>query len=100
MFEKRLEVELKKAKLDSDKTFFLFPEENLTNWKAYLLGPEDSPYEGGAFLVKLEIAMVGLLFAHTIGLSGQSTESDVPNEDLPSKHSLGHWIGVSRHLEE
>jgi peroxin-4 len=60
MFAQRLVSEVKKARNDSDQNFFIFPEgDNLQSWKAFLLGPADSPFEEGAFQLRVYISQVG-----------------------------------------
>jgi ubiquitin-protein ligase len=58
MFGTRLTVELKKARLESDQNFFLYADEDLKTWRAFILGPADSPYENGAFHLRLNITQV------------------------------------------
>lgn len=59
MFGTRLAVEVKKARLESDQNFFLYPDDDLKTWRAFILGPPDSPYEDGAFHLRLNITQVG-----------------------------------------
>lgn len=65
MFGTRLTVELKKAKLESDHNFFLFPDDDLKTWRALILGPPDSPYEDGAFYLRLNITNVRASYCRT-----------------------------------
>jgi ubiquitin-protein ligase len=59
MFAKRLAVEVKKARTESTPLFYLFPEgESLMNWKAFLIGPQDSPYEDGVFQINMQATQV------------------------------------------
>ena len=58
MFGQRLATEVKKARADSDRNFFVHPKDNLQNWKAFILGPQDSPYEEGVFELSISIAQV------------------------------------------
>lgn len=57
MFAARLAVEVKRARQESDKNFFLYPDAgSLQSWQGYLLGPEDSPYQDGVFHLRLSIS--------------------------------------------
>lgn len=65
MFGTRLTVELKKARKDSDANFFLYADDDLKTWRAYILGPPDSPFEDGAFHLRLNITQVSYDYGRT-----------------------------------
>lgn len=97
MFGTRLTVELKKAKLESDPNFFLFPDEDLKTWRAIMLGPPDSPYEDGAYYIRLNITNVDAI---NQGLSDESAEGLLLDQDIPPQHPLGHRRSLPRHSED
>eukprot|EP00968_Pinguiococcus_pyrenoidosus_P021913 scaffold2952_cov312-Pinguiococcus_pyrenoidosus.AAC.28 len=56
MSTKRLQKELRDieaAPLDFC-SFSLAEDENLFSWNVVMIGPEESPYEGGSFVVQIE----------------------------------------------
>lgn len=60
MFGPRLAAEVKRARNESDANFFLYPKDgdSLQTWQAHLLGPADSPFEAGAFELRMVISQV------------------------------------------
>ena len=54
MYRSRLLKECSDAAKIKDENFFLYVNDsNLYKWEAYLVGPDDSPYNSGVFLVKI-----------------------------------------------
>ena len=52
----RLAKELKECARDPDPTIALAPDgENLFAWTATLMGPKDTPFETGTFVVKMRV---------------------------------------------
>lgn len=52
----RLQKELKEQARDRDSSLSLLPDEaDIFNWTATLKGPEDTPYAGGTFRVRLRV---------------------------------------------
>ena len=60
MFGARLAAEIKRARIESDANFFLYPKDSdsLQTWHAHLLGPTDSPFEAGSFELRMVIPQV------------------------------------------
>jgi len=51
---RRLKKELFTILTDPEPTISVSPVENdISNWRATIMGPEDSPYEGGVFHLKV-----------------------------------------------
>ena len=53
---KRLQKELREFNEEQPEGFTagLIDDDDFFNWEASVIGPEDSPYEGGTFLLKIE----------------------------------------------
>ena len=82
MFGARLANEVKKARTESDASFFVEPQSvnNMQAWRGYILGPPDSPYEEGSFMIRITITSVRQVSS---GLPHFSPEDQLPHQDLP-----------------
>lgn len=56
MLSRRLKKEIKMLKDDNqDDYYYAEPnEDDITKWSGYIMGPEDTPYEGGKFELNIE----------------------------------------------
>ncbi|KAJ9455638.1 Ubiquitin conjugating enzyme E2 B [Diplonema papillatum] len=54
--EKRLLKELRESRSEPDEAIAIVAtEEDIRNWEARIQGPEGSPYQGGVFVVSIEV---------------------------------------------
>ena len=54
MAKKRLLSELSQLSNEDHSVFVISPKENkITNWEGYIIGPKDTPYEGGKFNINI-----------------------------------------------
>jgi ubiquitin-conjugating enzyme E2 G1 len=54
MAMKRLAMEMKELLKESNYLYSIFPhEDNFLQWEGYIIGPEDTYYEGGIFQVQM-----------------------------------------------
>lgn len=54
MAKKRLLSELSQLSNEDHSVFLISPKEDkITNWEGYIIGPKDTPYEGGKFHVNI-----------------------------------------------
>lgn len=61
LLSKRLSQEKVASLKNLDEDFVLTCDENdLKNWKAYLFGPKDTPFENGVFKIAIKINDVHL----------------------------------------
>jgi ubiquitin-conjugating enzyme E2 D/E len=54
MAKKRLVSELSQLSNEDHSVFVISPKEDkITNWEGYIIGPKDTPYEGGKFYINI-----------------------------------------------
>ncbi len=57
MYRSRILKEASDAlRMKDDNIILVFNDKDINQWKAYLFGCKDSPYEGGIFEVKIDIS--------------------------------------------
>eukprot|EP00954_Amorphochlora_amoebiformis_P015395 1206999-Amorphochlora_amoeboformis.AAC.1 len=56
----------KKAKNDDSIVLMPSREGNLFDWKAFVKGPPDSPYEGGVFELRLQVSISKYVFSAVV----------------------------------
>lgn len=58
MEKSRILKEASEAKKLKDSSFYLFMDkEKIHNWTGYLYGPEDSPFNGGIFKIRIHLGL-------------------------------------------
>lgn len=55
MFESRICNEIAKLKTDSPVGISISVSDDIYNWDAIIIGPDESPWEGGIFLLKIKL---------------------------------------------
>ena len=55
MFESRICNEIAKLKIDSPVGISISVSDDIYNWDAIIIGPDESPWEGGIFQLKIKL---------------------------------------------